>query len=291
VAGAAALCVVASLSAAWGCNSAIQPRGNAFRWFYDPDAYGQLGVLGLSNNVHILDEYRCYDLSFLRNKNLRFFFNNNGTGAQPRYIGAIIVRSFAGRPDSDGAYAEYRYRNSTNDTRGSSQWVHREPNDPPARKGEFVSKQGVNVLSGEYSPDDPIQATDWEDLNKKLKLSTSQVRGKLKEWHALVASPKNSGFLIDDDSSMSDAGWQVDPTIKHRPSEPHYFIVRTYLVKFQDSPNPRAEYFFQSGAEKADCVYVKLVASGDFITQLAIKNETGGPDMIVLKMSKRAVCD
>ena len=283
---AGALTVLVS-QAASACNTAPKPRGQSIVRFYDKEGYGQLGVKGLGQHVHILDEYRCYDLSFLRNKNLSIYFNNIGAAgdASPTFVGAIIVRSFSGKEYKDGPFSGYLYRNeSSND----SLWV-RPKKDVPALEPDSVrSADEIEKFLTKYESE-VLRAGSLTDLSKLLQSTTSPPDGALTKWHAWVAAPEQDRLQILRNTASTNSAWRINPAVADGAGD-RYFLLKAYLVKYRRSTGPTAKPFFESGATSADCVYIKLIAPGDGVSTFALRNVGSSGDFITLKMKSNARC-
>ena len=274
---------------ALACDSAQKPSPQSISRFYQSESFGRLGVKGPGDHVYIVNEYRCYDFSFLRNKNLSIYFNNaaRNDNAVPTYVGAVIVRTFSKGSPQGGQYTGYLYRNALTKQQSTSKWAHRAnlqdgERDPRGGAAEFV------ILSDEYDSDEALTATSSAGLDHEMQLSTSQAVERLRQWHALVVTPDSGGFRVLHDSARSDGRWQIG--LQASALAQGYLIVRNYLIKYQPSANPKRDAFFRAGASDADCVYIRLVAPGDTLSTFALRRVQGSSDVITLKMKADAAC-
>lgn len=274
------LCVVSASATA--CDSAIVPETQSLVRFYDKDFFGRLGVVNNNGNfVSILDTNRCYDLSFLRNKFLSIYFNNarDDDNAEPTYVGALIVRVFRTGQYQEGPFSAYLFRSSALIARSSSKWAH-----ASVEPGNAAPATNFKMLADELNSEEPIVASDFSGLARRLRFGLAETETRLREWHALVVAPKDDGIFVFRDTSKSDSSWTVDPKIKDRLGS--YLIARSYLIKYQTNLYPRAEPYFQSGAAAADCVYIKVIGPADDSSGFAL----GGGGFISLKMKNDAMC-
>lgn len=284
---------VLAIPAALACDGASKPYSQSISRFYDSGAYGRLGVKGLGENLHILDEYRCYDLYFLRNKLLSIYFNNaTMEEGEPTYLGATIVRSFSGKESGEGAFSAYVYRNaSAKSGGGNSKWARPVNEQVVLEQGASGSATDFNISEDKYAPDTPMtRASNFEELMRQSLLAASPPSVQLKTWHALVVSPDGDQFRVKHNTSQNDGAWSIDSGIGEGGPPSSYLIVRKYLIKYQNSQRPRREAFFQVGAGDADCVYIRLVAPGDAVKDFAIKGLGASRGFITLKMKSRAIC-
>lgn len=271
------------------CDSAQRPSPQSILRFYQSESFGRLGVKGPGDHVYILNEYRCYDLSFLRNKNLSIYFNNAARNdhAAPTYVGAVIVRTFSKGSPQGGQYTGYLYRNALTKHQGTSRWAHRanpqeSERDPRGAASDFV------ILNDEYDSEEALIATSSAGLDHEMQLSTSQAVERLRQWHALVVTPDSGGFRVVHNSAQSDGRWQIG--LRASDLAQGYLIARNYLIKYQASANPKRDAFFKAGASDADCVYIRLVAPGDTLSTFALRRVQGSSDIITLKMKSDAAC-
>lgn len=292
---AAGLLLAASIvQGSRACDSALKPRPQSILRFYDSDSFGRLGVKGLGDNVHILDQYRCYDLTFLRNKHLFIYFNtaqqNDGTGPDtgPTYVGAVIVRTFSGKEFDRGPYSAYFYRNTSTKNRDASKWAHDVGVQASPESSSWAPANSFAILNDRYVSDEPVAAPSLVELDRQMQLTTSQAVKQLRQWHALVVTPESNGFRILHNSAQSDGRWKIN--FKASAINESYLIIRNYLVKYQASPNPTRDVFFDVGAQDADCVYIKLVAPGDALSTFTLQRSGDANDVITLKMNESATC-
>jgi hypothetical protein len=276
-----AMCLICPAHHALACSSAIRPALQTAYKFYDRNAYGRLGIVN-DQYVRILDEYRCYDLSFLSNRYLSIYFNNakDGDIHEPTYVGAVIVRVFRSGTYGDGPFSAYLYRNTTNVARRTSKFAH-----GSIEQGAIVSAAELRILPDEYNPDEGIQASSFAQLDQLLRFGSQESEAKLKDWHSLVVAPRDDKYFVHGNTAKSNTSWVLDNKLKD--STGSYLIVRNYLVKYQTSDRPQPEVYFQTGAAGADCVYIRLVAPGDGASSFAIG---GSGQFITLKMRYDAIC-
>jgi hypothetical protein len=282
------LCVAVQESAA--CEAAHTPHGQSIVRFYDSESFGRLGVKGLGDNLYILDRYQCYEISFLRNKNLSIYFNSTVQGEVPgpTYVGAVIARAFSPKGASEGQYSAYFYRNSSTKSGGESKWAHAIDAQGSLDHDSWGAASSFRLLTDVYDRDQAVRAPSLRDLVRQMQISTSQAADQLKQWHALIVVPESGGFRVQHNSEQSDSRWNIDLADDNPGSS--YLIVRNYLVKYQASPNPTPTPFFTVGAQDADCIYIKLVAPGDTLSTFALRRDGGSSDVITLKMKRNAVC-
>jgi hypothetical protein len=272
------------------CDSAQRPRPQSILRFYNSDSFGQLGVKGLGDNLHILDQYQCYDLSFLRKKRLSLYFNNalQSDETEPTYVGAIVVRTFVGKEHKEGPYSAYLYRNSSTKKSSVSKWAHRIDVQDTVDRDSWGAANSFSILNDKYDPDRPLGAPSLADLLRQMQISTSQAVEQLRQWHALVVTPESGGFRVHHNSAQSDNQWHIG--LSGSAADGGYLIARNYLIKYQPSPNPTPDVFFQVGAQDADCVYIKLVAPGDALSTFALRREGASSNVMTLKMNENAAC-
>jgi len=271
------------------CDSAQRASPQSITRFYQSESFGRLGVKGPGDHVYIVNEYRCYDFSFLRNKNLSIYFNNaaRNENAEPTYVGAVIVRTFSKGSPQGGQYTGYLYRNALTKQRSTSSWAHR-PDLQDSERDSRGAAAEFTILSDEYDPDEALTATSSAGLDHEMQLSTSRAVERLRQWHALVVTPDSGGFRVLYNSARSDGRWQIG--LGSSALAQGYLIVRNYLIKYQPSANPRPDAFFKAGASDADCVYIRLVAPGDTLSRFALRRVQGSSDIITLKMKSDAAC-
>ena len=274
--------ILSSPAYAAACNSAIKPEPQTQLAFYSNDTYGRLGIRH-GQFLWILDQYRCYDLSFLDSTPfLSIYFNNawDGDNNEPTYVGAIIVRVFRSGDYQEGPFSAYLYRNTTRRSRTTSKWAHGN-----AEQGTTASPADLKVLNDELDSEDPIRASNFAELDRLLRLGEKATEARLKEWHSLLIRAQDNGYFVYRDTLKSNTHWTLDSKLKDATGS--YLIARSYLIKYQTSSNPQPEVFFQVGAAAADCVYIRLVAPGDSASNFAI---TGRGRFISLKMRSDATC-
>jgi hypothetical protein len=272
---------------AFACDA---PRGQSIRHFYNTEHFGQLGVQGLGQNVHILSQYKCYDLSFLWNKNLRIYFNNASEEDEPRptYIGAIILRVFAGKGTGRLPFEAYLYRNKS-ETESTSTWASIKSAAGKLRPGSDYQTSEVTILDDYFGDDTVLPVTNLSELNRESRKPDSDVSKQIANWHAAVVGKHEPGYRLYQDTAAGAENWfgiEVTP-----PASPRYSILRAYLTKYQASPTPRPKVFFTSGARSAECVYIRLIGPGDSVSTLEIERPEGTREFITLKMRKNANCE
>lgn len=282
------LCSMALLIGIGPAVACDKPGGQSFRHFYNTDTFGQLGVKGLGQNVHILDQYKCYDFSFLIDKNLRIYFNHASEGTSgPTYVGAIILRVFSSETGENAPFSAYLYRNST-EKGSSSRWAQMKSAAEKPRIGNSYPDADVSFVDEYFDENARLPAKDLAELNELSRKPESPVSTQVKGWHALVLGKGDSGYRLYENTTATGDKWfglDVDALGSAR-----YSIIRSYLTKYQASPNPRPQEFFSSGAQSADCVYIKLIAPGDTASSFAIEHPKNSRDFITLKMRKTADC-
>jgi hypothetical protein len=247
----------------------------------------------LGDNLHILDEYHCYDFSFLRNKYLSIYFNNTlkNEESEPTYVGAIVLRTFTGKEYKEGPYSAYFFRNSSNKISSVSKWAHRIDAQHAADRDSWGAENSFRVLTDKYDSDRPVGAPNLADLLRQMQFSSSHANEQqLRRWHALVVIPEAKGFRVRHNSAQADSRWHID--LGTRADDGDYLIIRNYLIKYQASPSPTPDVFFYVGAQDANCVYIKLIAPGDALSTFALRRREGdASDVITLKMKEKAVCN
>jgi hypothetical protein len=283
------LLLIAHEGAALGCDSAPKPRPQSISRFYDSNYYGRLGIRDLGDNLRILDEYRCYDLTFLQNKLLNIYFNNSKVDdTEPTYVGALIVRAFSGGEYDRGPYSLFLSRTSA--TKGDSKWAQAKDSQATWDRDAMGTTNDFNIVSDKHTPDKEIRAANFQELIRQAQLTTSQAADRLKEWHALVVSPDSDRLRVFRNTTQTDGYWIIDNDVGLSRAPRSYFIMRNYLVRYQHSSNPSPAVFFQSGAQDADCVYIKLIAPGDALKDFVIKGTEDANGIITLKMKGNAIC-
>ena len=268
------------------------PHGQSLRQFYNPDKFGQLGVKGLGLNVHLLDAYKCYDFSFLIHKNLQIYFNNASTGSsRPTYVGALIFRLFSSKNLDEAPFQGYLYRNDSDQASGSD-WaqIKKSPNvDVVPEVGTSYAEKDLSIVDKYFGENNPLPAKSFEDLNEMNRNEKSDAAKQISDWHALVIAKDGDVYRVYENTARDRKKWfmiDVRP-----PAASQYGILKSYLVKYQSGPNPSWKPFFGSGAEAADCVYIKLVGPGDSVTSFDINRPEQSRDFFTLKMRGTASCE
>ena len=282
------LCSIAFLIGVKPAVACNEPAGQSLRQFYRSDKFGQLGVKGLGLNVHLLDKYKCYDFSFLIDKTLRIYFDNSSENiAPPSYVGAIILRVFSGKTGEETPFSAYLYRNNS-EFNSSSHWGQMKSGAEKPRLGNSYSDKDVSIVDEYFNENVPLQANSLVELNELSRKPESMVSAQIKSWQALVFGKQDPGYLLyEDPAAVGDKWFGLD---LDAPGSPHYSIIRSYLIKYQASPRPQPQEFFQTGAQSADCVYIKLIAPGDTVLSFAIEHPENSRNFIALKMRKSAQC-
>lgn len=276
------LCLVFFVQEVAACDSPATARHQTPASFYNKDAYGRLGVKD-GQYLRILDEYRCYDLTSLdRQPLLSIYFNNasDDDNNEPTYVGAVIIRVFRSGEYQEGPFSAYLYRNTTRIARNTSKWAHGN-----AELGTKVKPPDLKILGDELDSEDAIRGKDFTQLDSLLRLGQPETEARLQDWHSLVVGPQEDGYVVYRNTLKSDTRWALDSKLKNATGS--YLIARNYLIKYQTSNNPQPEVYFQTGAAAADCVYIKLIAPGDGVSNFAI---AGSGRFISLKMKRDAKC-
>ena len=279
------ICLGFSAVSADACDAVVDKIYLPMRDFYDPTAFGTLGVQTRPQHLLLLNQASCYDVSDkVGDLSVYFNFATNvdSRTRNPTYLAVQVISEL---PNRRGAQPELSLARNKSRHADRGKWANIKDED---LESDVKSYRASQLDMADPMFDRTIQAANGDQdmfMGRAENKDYPRFREKFGKWHAMLVAPAapapnsqgEESYTVIHNTWKDREIWQLRDGELRSLVKQNSFRIRQHLISFRPfkksgASQPPYHVAFRIGTNEASCVYIRLAAppNSDWSNSFAI---------------------